>query len=97
MIKRKPSAKGVACRWHYTADRNKLFNHPTSPSTKSFWCGASSEAFFARGEFLKKKQRKKLHGLFSAEKHQASESDAEREYVLLKKYKNYAIAALFVF
>jgi len=97
MIKHKPRAKGVACQWHYTADRGKLFNHPTSPSTKSFWYGASSEAFFARGKFLKNKRRKKLHGLFSAEKHQASESAAEREYILFKKCKNCSVTSLFIF
>ncbi|MBU3906574.1 hypothetical protein KJ812_04185, partial [Patescibacteria group bacterium] len=49
-ISDKPRTKGVASRRHYTTDRDRLSNHPTSPSAKNFWRLASSEAFFVRGK-----------------------------------------------
>lgn len=48
-------------------------------------------------KFLKNKQPKKLHGLFSAEKRQEAMRIKAREYIFFRKYKNYAITALFIF
>ena len=48
-------------------------------------------------KFLKNKPQKKLHGLFSAEKKKEDGYNEAREYIFLKRCKNYAVTILFIF